>query len=86
MRGDVRGPWIAVLLVLGAPDLDQGVYDLTDCDTEGRFETTLHLVPEQNALLRVQQEGKVTFQAKLTDIAKPLPGNRWDVELRLRAQ
>ena len=68
------------------PDFDQMSFDRADCDAEGRFDTVLELVPDEGALLRVEQVGKVTFQAKLTEIAKPLPGNRWDVEIRLRAK
>jgi len=65
------------------PEIDQDMFDQADCDMDGRFETTLEVVPDQNAIVHVDQLGKQPFRGRLTEIGRLIGGNRWELDIRL---
>jgi hypothetical protein len=67
------------------PALDQDMFDEAYCDEQGRFDLVLEVVPVELAQLRIENTAYRTLHVPLTGVAKPLPGNRWDVEIKLTA-
>jgi hypothetical protein len=67
------------------PSLDQQMFDQADCDADGRYEVMLEVVPDRDAIVRVDVVGHVPYRERLTEVGQLGANNRWELNVRLRA-